>query len=362
MQTGIDLVRWRRRLVSLAVAALAAGLLVWLWAGPVVSGVRDQRRAGFSFFADAYAWFPEEGAGPGRVEQVSPGDGIYYQPCIRPDGSELVFAGAADGPPRIWLADLATLELRPLTEPDSAALHPAYSWDGTRIAFCSDRDSGLPPMSVERLGRGGQPNTRFLFQIYVMDADGSNVRRVTDVTPSAWRPSFHPNGQSLVYSRSGAGPQALFEVALPTADGTLGEPRMIPGTRGTHRPWFAADGSAIYFHSTGEQHRAHRLPIEGGTREPLENDRFERTHGSFFDPVTSSVLVHARDEGVFGIWELPLGPDGRAAGPARKLAPPGFERAYHATRARNGVIGFDLPRDCEARAEVPHRLRHLLLR
>ena len=49
------------------------------------------------FSADVYAWFPY-----GKVQRISPGDGIYYQACIHPEGTHAVFYGGASGPVRVW--------------------------------------------------------------------------------------------------------------------------------------------------------------------------------------------------------------------------------------------------------------------
>jgi len=344
----------RTALLAALPVALAAAWLAFLSPWPEV---RAQRRAGFSFFADVYAWF--DGPTGGRVVRVSPGDGIYYQPCIRPDGREVVFAGSAAGPPRLWAVDLDSLERRALTGGDSAAVQPVYSWDGAQIAFCSDRDSGRRPMSVDRLGPGGQPNVPEHFELYVMGADGSDLRRVTAGPASAWRPTFSPDGSALAFSSREDGRQALYEVRIPAPGEPPAGRRRIAGTENTHRPWFAADGRSLLFHTTGSgRHRVHRIPREGGTPVALASDTFERTHGSFVDPGGELLLVHALREGTYGIWELPLEPTAEGVwGAPRKLEPPGFSEAYHATRARDGTLAFDLPREATTWREVEWRLR-----
>ena len=82
--------------------------------------------------SDIYVWM----AG-GEVHRISPGDGIYYQACIHPDGSDVVYSGNRDGPPQIWRADVATGSLKSLTTSTSGARHPAYGADGSKIVFTS---------------------------------------------------------------------------------------------------------------------------------------------------------------------------------------------------------------------------------
>jgi hypothetical protein len=40
------------------------------------------------FYTDVYAWYPD-----GKIKKISPGDGIYFQPCIHPEGTHVVYYG-----------------------------------------------------------------------------------------------------------------------------------------------------------------------------------------------------------------------------------------------------------------------------
>ena len=76
------------------------------------------------------------------------------------------------------------------------ALEPAWSPDGTRIAFGSDHEGF----------RG----------IYVMDADGSNIQRLSDTRAGENCPEWSPDGTKLVFAswRDGDG-----EIYIMDADG-----------------------------------------------------------------------------------------------------------------------------------------------
>ena len=73
-------------------------------------------------------------------------------------------------------------------------MRPTWSPDGKRIAFTSARDGNL--------------------EIYVIDADGSNLRRITDHPDRDDFPVWHPDGKRLliVAERDGNSDLYLIEV------------------------------------------------------------------------------------------------------------------------------------------------------
>jgi len=89
-------------------------------------------------------------------------------------------------------------QLTKLTPDTTSASDPAFSPDGSRIAFVSLRDGNA--------------------EIYVMNADGTGAVRITNDPQSDGRPAFTPDGQSVVFhSARTAGKQQIWVVNV---DGT----------------------------------------------------------------------------------------------------------------------------------------------
>ena len=125
---------------------------------------------------------------------------------------------------------------RLLTSSPSFDIAPDYSPNGRKIAFTSGRSA---PVGSE----GGAAYS----EIYVMNADGSNVRRITNnVGLSDSSPSWSPNGRSLVIGRgTGDGPHDLWVIDLAT-----GVERQLTDSPDTEEgsPDWSADGRRIVFH------------------------------------------------------------------------------------------------------------------
>ncbi|MBW2370499.1 MAG: PD40 domain-containing protein [Deltaproteobacteria bacterium] len=296
------------------------------------------------FHSDVYVWFQG-----GRVKKLTAGDGIYYQSCINPEGTYVVFTGNSSDVSRIWRADVITGEIVGLTSPEHGARHPAFSWENDSIVFASDRASGQAPEQIEDLDSSGLPPEGLTVNIFVMGRDGKDVRQITSGPYQDQRPCFSPDGKTIAFISNRSGPPfTLWAVAV---DGNnqprpLTEAVAMDGSRQgalseqglVYRPWYAVDGKKIFvFADVNGRHRICSIPAEGGKITPLTNDDVGMSHGPFSDPNGKSLLMHSNRDGTFGIWELPLDGD-----TPRRLNPPGIKMPSHATRAGNGTIAFDV--------------------
>jgi len=151
---------------------------------------------------------------------------VSLSPRVSPDNSRIAFASLGrDGwDIRMFSLDLDRLVAFPAGTAGGSNQSPAWSADGARIAFSSSR-TGDPEIwvadanggNLRRIttfrgpdvsptwnprtgaqiawvsGRTGEP------QIYTMDQDGSNIQRLTD-GGYAISPSWAPNGQFLTFS------------------------------------------------------------------------------------------------------------------------------------------------------------------
>jgi TolB protein len=137
---------------------------------------------------------------------------VNDDPDWSPDGTKIVFTSQPnwDDPifsnhAEIYLINVDGTGLQQLTSNDEEERGPAWSPDGTRIAYAC------------RIG--GMQKT---FEICVMNADGSDVQQLTSNTVPDLTPTWSPDGAQLVFHRlvPGHGLQLFTMAASLAPDGT----------------------------------------------------------------------------------------------------------------------------------------------
>jgi hypothetical protein len=101
----------------------------------------------------------------------------------------------------------------------------AFSPDGSQIAYVTDRDGNV--------------------EIYLMNADGSNPRRLTTTDATEGSPAWTPDGRHLVYASNVSG---NFQVWIMNADGS-GQRQLTQEPRSNFQPAVSLDGKTIAFTS-----------------------------------------------------------------------------------------------------------------
>jgi len=125
----------------------------------------------------------------------------------------------------IFVMDLDGSNLVNLTNNGSHDAAPAWSPDGTKIAFYATRD-----------GNG---------EIYVMDADGSNPTRLTNQPAVDYAPEWSPDGLRIVYQSDVDGDREIF---VMDADGS-NKTQLTFNAAHDSEPAWSPDGAMIAFAS-----------------------------------------------------------------------------------------------------------------
>ncbi len=140
--------------------------------------------------------------------------------------NKIVFNSDRDGDDEIYVMDPDGSNIKKLTDNDTFDGRPVVSNDGTKIAFQSRRNSNPT-------------------DLYIMDADGSDVRKVTDTSGGTYGFSWSPDDSQIVYLDTESGG---FEIYTINADGS-GRTRLTNNSSDDLNPSWSPDGSRIVFNS-----------------------------------------------------------------------------------------------------------------
>lgn len=150
-------------------------------------------------------------------------------------------------------------------------IQAALSPDRTRVAFSSSRNGS--------------------FDIYVMDADGKSLRRLTSSPGNEGEPAWTPDGTRIVYT-STTGTTA--QIAIMSADG--GENRQLTiASGGNHSPSVSSDGRTIAFVSARDgNHAIYMMNLDGSNQRRLVKSSARQTNPRFF---RNGDLVYVMERG-----------------------------------------------------------------
>jgi Tol biopolymer transport system component len=145
----------------------------------------------------------------------------------------------------------------------------AYSPDGTKIVFCSLRDAYPLESLTPEQRRQFETDPAAFGEIYLMDADGGNVRRLTATPGYDGGPFFAPDGQRIVWRRFDAS-GALADIYTMNLEG--GDAcRLTDFSAMSWAPFFHPSGAYVIFASNklGFENFELYLVDAAGEREPV---------------------------------------------------------------------------------------------
>jgi Tol biopolymer transport system component len=143
---------------------------------------------------------------------LSNSPGSDWSPAWSPDGTRIAFSSMRRGDryPNIYVANVDGSGITNLTQNQSEGEYPSWSPDGKRIVFECYQGGGTRP--------GTQPD----YDICVMDADGSNQANLTDHPASDVHPAWSPDGEKIAFVTEREGWQSLPDYVPLGYDGVRG--------------------------------------------------------------------------------------------------------------------------------------------
>ena len=136
----------------------------------------------------------------GNPVQLTDTPGYDAEATISPRGDRMVFTSVRDGDLELYSANLDGSDVVRLTDRIGYDGGAFFSPDGSKIVWRAHYPEDPDQIAdYQRLLAQGLIRPSEL-EVYVMDADGSNVRQVTDNGAANFGPFWHPDGERIIWS------------------------------------------------------------------------------------------------------------------------------------------------------------------
>jgi Tol biopolymer transport system component len=211
----------------------------------------------------ASAWHLYRAAADGSVTarvDAPPASNIV-QADESPDGTRLALVSLEQDPngeliAQLFVAPAAGGPAIRLTQRPAWDDAVAWSPDGRLIAFQSLPSGFVPssnstqaPQPEEAPGGQAVGGTGANFDIWLINADGSGLRQLTDDPAEDGRPAWSPDGTRIVFNSNRSG---SYDVWVMNVDGT-GQTRLTADAGDNWGPRWSPDGTRIVFNSNRRQ-------------------------------------------------------------------------------------------------------------
>lgn len=189
------------------------------------------------------------------LRRITDNPGYDAEPVVSSDGRHIVFGSQRDGDFDIYVMEADGSNVKRLTDRVGYDGGPWFSPDGKKIVW-----RAWYPETPEELAKWRECMEKnyivpFPLDIWVMDADGSNKRRLTHNGATNWAPSWHPDGKRIIFSSNMDDWHEdikkfghNFELYIINADGT-GLERITYNNVFDSFPMFSPDGKRLVFAS-----------------------------------------------------------------------------------------------------------------
>jgi len=154
------------------------------------------------------------------VKKIISSSAYDAEATVSPTGDKIIFTSTRDSDIDLYSCNLNGKNIKKLTDKPGYDGGAFFSFDGKKIVFRASRPTGKDSTEYVNLLSQGLIRPKNL-EIYVMDADGSNPKQLTNNGKANFAPFFHPDGKRIIFSSNMDDPKGRnFDLYMINTDGT----------------------------------------------------------------------------------------------------------------------------------------------
>jgi len=183
------------------------------------------------------------------VDTLTNTPGYDAEATVSPKGDKIVFTSTRSGDIELWIMNIDGSDQKMITNQLGYDGGAFFSPDGSKIVFRASRPETEEEIKEysDLLAKGLVKPTSM--ELYVCNADGSDLQQVTELGNANWAPFFHPSGEKIIFSSNHKSERGFpFNLFLINVDGTGLEQITFDDTFDAF-PMFSYDGKKLIFSS-----------------------------------------------------------------------------------------------------------------
>jgi len=186
-----------------------------------------------------------------KIKKLTDSPGYDAEATVSPDGKKIIFTSERDGDLELYSMDTNGKNIKRLTNEPGYDGGAFFSPDSKMIVY-----RGSHPTDPKLVQRDKDLLAQHLivpttFEVWTMNADGSNKRQVTNLKTASFAPFFTPDGKKIIFCTNYFATDQRkrnFDLALINIDGT-GLERVTFNESFDGFPMFSPDGKKLVFAS-----------------------------------------------------------------------------------------------------------------
>ncbi|OEK05740.1 TolB family protein [Roseivirga misakiensis] len=183
------------------------------------------------------------------IDQLTTNEGYDAEATVSPQGDKIVFTSMRTGDLELFTMNVDGSDVKQITNELGYDGGAFFSPDGSKLIFRSSRPKTDEDIKVyqDLLKEGLVMPTDM--ELYICNADGSDLRKLTDLGQANWAPFFHPSGEKIIFASNHTATRGFpFNLYMINIDGT-GLTRITRDETFDAFPVFSNDGKHIVFSS-----------------------------------------------------------------------------------------------------------------
>lgn len=192
------------------------------------------------------------------TKQLTDAPGYDAEATVSPNGDKIVFTSTRSGDLELWVMNIDGSDQKQITDELGYDGGAFFSPDGSKIIFRASRPKTEEDQKTYKdlLAQGlVEPSN---MELFVCNADGSDLSQITELGKANWAPFFHPGGEKIIFCSNHKSKRGFpFNLFMIDLDGENLEQITFDDAFDSF-PMFSPDGKKLVFSSNRNN---------GGTRD-----------------------------------------------------------------------------------------------